>query len=207
MLLEVCFDSVDGLDRARAGRAGRFEVCSRLDLGGLTPTDELLRASVATGVPCMAMVRPRGGSHVWTPAEHPRLLADLERVQRLGAHGVVLGALTQDAEVDRELTARLVAAARPLPVTYHRAFDEVRNRFEALETLIELGVQRILTSGGARDAYEGRAELRALVERAAGRIAILPGGGVRLHNSAAILAATGVRELHSSTVFPMPRDP
>lgn len=208
MLLEVCFDSAAGLDRALAARAGRFEVCSRLDLDGLTPEDDLLAAAVATSTPCVAMIRPRGGSHVWAKAEHARLFEDVSRAQHLGARGVVFGALTAgDPRVDRELTAALVAAARPLPVTFHRAFDSVRDRFEALETLIEIGVRRILTSGGARDAFEGRAELRALVERAAGRIAILPGGGVRAHNAAAILAATGVGELHSSTPFRLPGDP
>lgn len=204
MLLEVCFDTAEGLERALTAGAARFEVCSRLDLDGLTPDDALLRAAVESGVPSFAMVRPRGGSHVWTRDEHARLLADLERVKRLGARGVVLGALTADACVDRDLTAALVAAARPLPVTFHRAFDATRDRFEALETLIALGVQRILTSGGARDAYEGRAELRALVERAAGRTTILPGGGVRAQNAAAILSATGATELHSSTPFALP---
>lgn len=201
MLLEVCFDSPAGLARALAGHASRFEVCSRLDLDGLTPEDELLRSALATGVPCFAMVRPRGGSHTWAHHEHAGLRADLARVKTLGAHGVVLGALTADGRIDRALTAELVEAARPLPVTFHRAFDQTRDRFEALETLVELGVRRILTSGGASDAFEGRAELRALVDRAAGRIGILPGGGVRAHNAAAILAATGSFELHSSTPF------
>ena len=204
MLLEVCFDSEPGLRRAIAGGAGRLEVCARLDLDGLTPEDALLAAAVATGVPCVAMVRPRGGSHVWAQAEHAQLAADLERVKRAGAAGVVLGALTADGEVDRALVARLVAAAAPLPVTFHRAFDGARDRFEALEALVELGVRRILTSGGASDAHAGRFELRRLVERAAGRIAILPGGGVRAHNAAAIVAATGVDELHSSTPFALP---
>ncbi len=204
MLLEVCFDDDAGLARALTGGAGRFEVCSRLDLDGLTPTDELLRAAVATRVPCVAMVRPRGGSHVWNDAEHASLFADVERARVHGAQGVVLGALTADRRIDRALTADLVRAAGPLPVVFHRAFDATRDRFEALETLIDLGIARVLTSGGARDAFAGRRELRALVERAAGRIAILPGGGVRVHNAAEILAATGLDELHSSTPFAWP---
>lgn len=204
MLLEVCFDSEDGLQRALAGGAGRFEVCSRLDEDGLTPSDALLRFAIATGIPCVAMVRPRGGSHVWSLAEHEILLADAERMKHLGAHGLVFGAVTADGRVDRDLTEKIVRGAHPLPVTFHRAFDTVHDRFEALEVLVELGVARILTSGGAPNAYDGRFELRALVERAAGRIEILPGGGVRAHNAAAILAATGVRALHSSTSFGMP---
>lgn len=205
MLLEVCFDSEPGLRRAVAGGAGRLEVCARLDLDGLTPDDALLAAAVATGVPCVAMVRPRGGAHTWAEGEHAGLLADLERVKRARIAGVVLGALTAEGDVDRALVAKLVAAARPLPVTFHRAFDATRDRDAALATLVELGVRRILTSGGASDAHAGRFELRRLVERAAGRIAILPGGGVRAHNAAEILAATGVDELHSSTPFALPR--
>jgi copper homeostasis protein len=206
MLLEVCFDDEAGLQRARVGGAGRFEVCSRLDLDGLTPSETLLRAAVATGVPCVAMARPRGGTHVWQPAEHADLLADVEFARRCGAQAVVAGAITADGRVDRALIERIVQAAAPLPVVFHRAFDATRDRFEALETLIDLGIARVLTSGGARDAFEGRHELRALVERAAGRIAILPGGGVRAHNAAEILAVTGLDELHSSTPFALPPD-
>ncbi len=201
MLLEVCFDDAAGLARAHTARVARFEVCARLDLDGLTPDDQLLHAAVATGVPCVAMVRPRGGAHVWRTDEYAALFADLERVRAFGTHAVVLGALTPEHCVDRALTAALVHAAHPLPVVFHRAFDATPDRFEALETLVELGVARILTSGGARDAFAGRHELRALVERAAGRIAILPGGGVRAHNAAEILRVTGLAELHSSTAF------
>jgi copper homeostasis protein len=204
VLLEVCVDSREGLARAAAGGAGRLEVCSRLDLDGLTPEDPLLSAALATGLPCFAMVRPRGGAHVWADDEHAALRADLARVQRLGAHGVVLGAITADGRVDRELVRALAEQARPLPVTFHRAFDQVRDPLGALEELIELGVARVLTSGGARDAFAGRDQLARLARAARGRIGILPGGGVRAHNAAAIVAACGAREIHSSTVFAAP---
>lgn len=204
ILLEVVVDGREALQRAVAGGAERLEVCARLDLDGLTPTDELLVAAVATGVPCMAMVRPRGGAHVWSRAEHGALLADVARVLELGAQGVVLGAITLEGRVDRALVGALVAAAGPDPVTFHRAFDALADPFEGLEELVELRVARILSSGGAADAFAGRFRLRELVERARGRIAILPGGGVRAHNAAEIVAATGVRELHSSTVFRPP---
>jgi copper homeostasis protein len=204
VLLEVVVDGREALERAVAGGAGRLEVCARLDLDGLTPGDDLLAAAVATGVPCMAMVRPRGGAHVWSPDEHAALMADVERVRRLGAQGVVLGAITDEGRVDRALVAALVDAAESAPVIFHRAFDATSEPFEALEDLVELRVARILTAGGAADAFAGRFRLRELVERARGRIAILPGGGVRAHNAAAILAVTGVRELHSSRVFDLP---
>jgi copper homeostasis protein len=184
-----------------------LEVCARLDLAGLTPEDDVLTAAVATGVPCMAMVRPRGGSHVWSRREHTALLEDVGRVLSLGAHGVVLGAITPEGRVDRTLLAALVTAAAPASVTFHRAFDETSDPLRALEELVELGVQRILTSGGEKDAFTGRFRLRELVERSARSHRILPGGGVRSHNAAEILAATGVHELHSSTVFTLPEIP
>jgi copper homeostasis protein len=201
MLLEVCIDSFERLDAAVRHRAGRLEVCSRLDLDGLTPERPLLEAAVASRTPCVAMVRPRAGSHVWAGEEHAAVLADVATARELGAQGVVFGALTAARRVDRELTGRVVEAAGPLPVTFHRAFDATADLDEALETLVELGVRRILTSGGARDAHSGRERLRALVALAAGRIAILPGGGVRAHNATEILDATGVGELHTSSPF------
>jgi copper homeostasis protein len=109
-------------------------------------------------------------------------------------------------EIDRALVAELIELARPLPVTFHRAFDVVRDRGAALEELIELGCARVLTSGGAQDAFAGRESLRALVERARGRIVIVAGGGVRAHNALAIVRASGVRELHSSTPFEPPTE-
>jgi copper homeostasis protein len=206
ILLEVCIDDEAGLERALAGGAGRLEICARLDLGGTTPAPALLEAAIArAAVPCFAMVRPRGGDFVYAAAEIEALEHDLARVRRLGAHGVVLGALTARREIDRDLTRHLVELARPLPVTFHRAFDEARDLETALETLIELGVERVLTAGGAADAFAGRDRLRALVEQARGRIEILAGGGIRAHNASAILAASGVCEIHSSTVFAPPR--
>jgi copper homeostasis protein CutC len=181
------------------------EVCARLDVGGVTPDADLLAAAVATGIPCAAMARARAGSHVWAADEHGALVFGVERAKRLGARAVVVGAITNDRRVDAPLVARLVAAARPLDVVFHRAFDEVVDRPAALLQLADLGVARILASGGAPDAHAGRFELADLARRGAGRIAVLPGGGVRAHNAAAILAVTGVRELHSSTPFTLPR--
>jgi copper homeostasis protein len=187
-------------------------VCAQLDAGGLTPDADLLRAAVASGLPCAAMVRPRAGAHVHAEREHAGLLAGVERARSLGARAVVLGALTPALRVDAALVRRLVEAAGPLEVVFHRAFDEIEDRRAALAELADLGVARVLTSGGAADAHAGRFALRELVDAtrervdaARGRVAILPGGGVRAHNAAAILAVSGVRELHSSTPFALPR--
>lgn len=204
-LLEVCVDSLDGALAAEAGGAQRIELCSRLDVGGLHPAGDLLRDALArTSVPHHVMVRPRAGTFVHTRAELDVMAVQIESVRTSRASGVVLGVLTHAREIDVDATARLIECARPLSVTFHRAFDELRDLHGGLEQLIALGVERVLTSGGAPSALEGRAQLRELVARAAGRIVVMPGGGVRAHNAAQILSETGARELHSSTVFRMP---
>jgi copper homeostasis protein len=201
VLLEVCIDSAAGLRAAIDGGAGRLEVCSRLDLDGLTPTDELLVDALRSGVPCFAMIRSRAGGHVQSKADVHRMAEDLVRAKMLGAHGFVLGAMTERGEVDRGAVARLIELAQPLPVTFHRAFDTARDHLGALDVLVELGVERVLTSGGAKSAFEGRHVLRALVKHARDRITIVAGGGVRASNAREIVAISGVREIHSSTVF------
>ncbi len=203
VLLEVCIDDLEGARAALRGQAQRLEVCSRLDVGGLTPQDDLLRQLKAeTRVPLYCMVRPRGGDFVLRDDDLERTLKDLERVLDGGADGVVYGWITPDGRVDRAALEQLVARSRGVPVTFHRAFEQVHDPVQELEVLIECGVTRVLTAGGAKDAHAGRQVLRTLVDAARGRIGILPGGGVRAHNAAEILAATGVTELHSSTVFP-----
>lgn len=207
-LLEVCIDSAQGLEAALAAGARRLEVCSRLDLGGLTPTFDLLeqslRAAAPRGVRVHAMVRSRANTRFCPDAaEFAELRTDLMRVREQGAHGAVFGLLTGEASVDMERTRDLVYRARPMEVTFHRAFDRVRDPLAELEVLIGLGIERVLTSGGAPSVPEGLDVLRALVQRARGRIIVLPGGGVREHNAAEILTRTGVSELHGSEPFPL----
>ena len=205
VLLEVCVDSLDGLRAAEAKGAGRIELCSRLDLGGLSPSRELLAAALAsTRLPIHVMVRLRPGAFVCTDSEVDRMQSEIADLKHVRVAGVVLGVLTRDAEVDVGSTRRLAAVARPLAVTFHRAFDEIRDQGAALEELVALGIDRVLTSGGAHDAHAGRAAIRALVDRAAGRIVVMAGGGVRPHNAAVILAETGVREIHGSVPFEVP---
>ncbi|HUR29502.1 MAG TPA: copper homeostasis protein CutC [Planctomycetota bacterium] len=205
MLIEICVDSAAGLEAALQHGAERLEVCSRLDLGGLTPTVELLDAALARGVRVHAMVRPYANpSFVPDDAEFEELRADLARVKAQGAHGVVLGILKPQRVVDVLRTGELVRLARPLPVTFHRAFDRVVDPRSALEDLIELGIERVLTSAGAPTAVDGMAALRELVQQARGRIVVMPGGGVREQNAAEIVARTGACELHGSVPFRWP---
>lgn len=201
VVLEVCIDSPAGLRAAVDGGADRLEVCSRLDAGGLTPEASLVSQAVATDTVCMAMLRPRAGDFVYCADEKARILEDLACLKVLGIRGVVVGALTSERAIDSVFVGQLVARARPLEITFHRAFDAARDTREALETLIGLGIERVLTSGGAKTAHAGRAALRALVDQAQDRITIVAGGGVRAHNAPEIVRASGVVELHSSTVF------
>jgi copper homeostasis protein len=204
VLLEVCIDSEAGLRAAVDGKAGRLEVCSRLDLDGLTPSAELLAAALATRVPCVAMIRPHAGEHVYDADELERMAQAVSRAKEIGANGFAIGVLDRGGEVDRDAVRALVERASPLPITFHRAFDAAHDRSAALDALIALGVKRVLTSGGARTALEGKAVLRELVRRARGRITIIAAGGVRAQNAAEIVAASGVTEIHSSTVFTPP---
>lgn len=203
-LLEVVVDSVADLRRAEAGGAQRIELCSRLDVGGVTPTRGLLElAQAQSKLPLCVMVRPRGGDFTYDAAELDSMRADIAWLKERRVMAAVFGVLRADKTLDVERMRELVALARPLKVTCHRAFDRTPDRQAALDELIALGVDRVLTTGGASDAHAGRTELRKLVERARGRIAVLAGGGVRVHNWREIVADSGVREIHSSTVFPL----
>lgn len=204
-LLEVAVDSIEGVLAAREGGASRIELCSRLDVGGLSPGPELLNAAIdRSPLPLCVMVRPRPGDFVYSPAEVDAMEAE---ISGLRVAGVVFGALTRDGRVDRATLQRLVRAARPMLVTFHRAFDQAADLDLALEDLVSAGVDRVLTSGGEKDAYAGRHRLRQLVERARGRIVVMAGGGVRPTNAAAILADSGVAELHGSVAFDLRNSP
>lgn len=204
VLIEACVESLDGAMAAEAGGAGRVELCAGLDSGGLTPADAVVRAcSRRLGIPVFVLVRPRPGSFTISRAELELHERQIRRATELGAAGIVAGALTPIRTIDRPALAALLRAAAPLPLTFHRAFDEIADQFSALDQLIELGVTRVLTSGGAVTAAEGSTRIRVLHARAAGRIVILAGGSVRRHNAGALVRSTGVDEVHSRT----PTDP
>jgi copper homeostasis protein len=144
------------------------------------------------------MIRPRGGDFLYSYVDFEIMKRDLEVAKRLGAGGVVFGILTAEGEIDKERTRELTERARPLNVTFHRAFDMTRDPYQAMEDLIELGVDRVLTSGQAASAADGVTLIRAMVETARGRIAIMAGGGLNETNIGQVVAAGGVRELHFS---------
>ena len=183
---EACCPSLEAV--LAAGRTGacRIELCERLEIGGVTPSEALLRAALAaTDLPVNVLVRPRGGDFVYDEAEVQAMLESIRLCRALGANGVVIGALTPAGRVDLPLMRRLVAAAKepaPLSVTFHRAFDETADPLAALEDVIALGCDSLLTSGHAPDAFAGRGTLAELVRRAAGRIVVMAGCGVRPGN-------------------------
>ena len=196
--LEICVDGADGLIAAVAGGADRIELCSALALGGLTPSPGLMTLAARAPVPVYAMIRPRAGDFVFSPAEIDQMRREIDAVRDAGLAGVVLGASEPGGALDEALLGRLAAHAEGLGRTLHRAFDLVPDRSSALETAVALGFERILTSGGAAKAGDALPELAALVKQAAARISIMPGSGVRPDNAAAIITATGAREIHAS---------
>lgn len=198
MILEACVETIAEARAAEAGGAARIELCVNLAEQGTTPPDVLLADCVrALTIPVFAMVRPRGGPFVYTPPEIAAMREDVQRARALGARGIVTGALTPTGDVDTHAMRVLVEAAGPLSTTFHRAFDLTRDRHGALEALIALGIARVLTSGGAATAVEGAGEIATLTRQAAARIVVMAGGGIRAHNVAAVVARSGVTEVHA----------
>ena len=203
LILEVCVDSLAGLEAAVDGGADRIELCSALALGGLTPSVGMMRAAAGCGVPVMAMIRPRAGDFVWSEAEVGMMQAEIAAVRAAGLAGVVLGASRPDGWLDVPVLARLVAAAKGMELTLHRCIDLVADMERAVDAAVALGFHRILTSGGETTAEAGAARIAALVRHAAGRIAIMPGSGVNPGN-AALLRGLGIAEIHASCSVAVP---
>nr|XP_006630976.1 PREDICTED: copper homeostasis protein cutC homolog [Lepisosteus oculatus] len=198
-LMEVCVDSVESAINAERGGAGRIELCSSLLEGGITPSIGLLQVvKQYVRIPVFVMIRPRGGDFLYSDREVEVMKTDIHLCKNHGADGLVLGALTEDGRVDTELCVELLAACRPLPVTFHRAFDMVHDPMLAMETLISLGFERVLTSGSDSSALEGLPLIKRLVEQAKGRIIVMPGGGISERNLQRILEGSGAQEFHCS---------
>lgn len=193
-------DDVEGVCAARQAGAQRVELCANQAEGGITPSLGAIEAALdcSGDLRLHVLIRPRPGDFVYAPVEVDVMVRDIRAARRAGAQGVVVGALTPDGRADRVTMARLLDAADDLPVTFHRAFDACADLDAALDEVAALGCRRILTSGGAASAPAGQDRLAHLVARAGDRIVILAGGGVRAHNVAELVAATGAREVHYS---------
>ena len=204
VILELCTESLAGVVAAGEAGAHRIELCSALAEGGVTPSLGLFRqAKVRSKLPLHVLVRPRAGDFCYGALELAVMLDDLAQFREAGAAGLVFGALTPDGALALPAMKRLMAAAEPLPVTFHRAFDVCREPFKVLEQLIALGVTRLLTSGQQADAHAGTPLLKALTEQAGDRLIVMAGGGVRAANAAQIVRETGVSELHFSAQKPV----
>lgn len=205
-ILEICCFNLQSVITAVGAGADRIELCMDAAEGGTTPSYGLVRAARAAtpNVRLYPIIRPRGGDFFYDKDDYAQMRTDIAVCRDLGCDGVVIGGLTQDGEIDSEHCASLVAAAGPLGVTFHRAFDRVKDPLKALEDVIALRCERILTSGCRPTAVEGAPLIKQLIQKAAGRIAIMPGAGVRAENVIELQAATGAKEFHTSARVAMP---
>jgi len=204
VLIEVCVDSVASAMAAQRGGATRIELCSDLIEGGITPSAGLIgtvRDRVSVGL--QVIIRPRGGDFCYTDDEVEIMRRDIAIAKELGADGIVLGILDAGGHIDVPGTRELVELARPLNVTFHRAFDMAADLFKSLEDVCATGVDRLLTSGGEQKCLQGAETIARLAKLARGRIAIMAGGGIGHHDAAAIIERTGVREIHVGLSTPV----
>lgn len=198
MLVEACVTSLSEARAAAAAGAHRLEVCSGLEVGGLTPDPDVLRSiKDCCDVPAFAMVRPRAGAFTATRDEMAQMAGEMRALASAGADGFVFGVLKQGHKIDTRAVRLLADVASALPVTFHRAFDQVSDPLRALDFLISAGVARILTSGGAANAWEGRDVLRTLVKASPPNMAIIAAGSVREDHVVELIRETGVGELHA----------
>jgi len=204
--LEVCVDSAQGLATAIEGGADRIELCSALEIGGLTPSCGLLRIAASSRVPVVAMIRPRGGDFCFDETETQVMLHEIDAVADAGLQGVVLGASLPDGGLDVRTLERLVrrASDHGLRCTLHRAIDLCPDLAQATAQAIELGFERILTSGGARSALEGLDGLQRCFDAAAGRITIMPGAGINAGNVNLLRSRLALTDVHASCSAPLP---
>lgn len=203
--VEVCVDSVASAFAAERGGAARVELCGSLIEGGITPSAGLIettRAAVSLAV--NVMIRPRGGDFLYDAREFEAMRRDIALSKRLGADGVVFGLLNVDGNVDIARSRELVDLARPLAVTFHRAFDMAANLFRALEDVCATGADRLLTSGGEQTSLQAAETIAQLIDRARGRIIVMPGSGIKPENVRAFLQQTGAKEIHVGLRSPVP---
>ena len=198
MILEVCIDSVQSALAAQEGGAGRVELCANHEVGGTTPPEELVRSVRSKiSIPVHVMIRPRGGDFSYSDLEFQTMLHSVETAKALGANGVVFGMLDRHGNIDTAKSGWFVNIARPLSVTFHRAFDECRDLPSGMDVLKTLGIDRVLTSGGAGVILDNAGMLRELVLRSRGVVQVMAGGGVTFDNISELLKLTGVVEVHA----------
>jgi copper homeostasis protein len=198
VLLEICLDSVESAAAAERGGADRVELCAGLPEGGTTPSAGMIAAvRKKIGIGLQVMIRPRGGDFCYSTDEFSIMQRDILIARQLGATGVVFGILNVDGNVDKERTRQLVELSRPMKVTCHRAFDMTKDFGQALEDLVEIGADRILTSGGKKSAVDAMPTLKQLSQQAQSRVSIMACGELSIANVKAVISYTNVREVHA----------
>ncbi len=199
MIIEVCANSYSSALIAQVAGAHRIELCQDLLLGGTTPSaGTILQTRQTLQIPIFVLIRPRSGDFVYDENELEIIKSDILFCKKNSIDGVVIGQLSSDGHVDIEQTQQLIELAYPMSVTFHRAFDRTKNPLQTMETLIDIGINRILTSGQAATAFEGKNVLQKLVEKSKGRIEILAGGGININNVVDIIQTSKVQEVHLS---------
>ena len=203
LFIEACCPDLESVRRAVKKGVNRIELCEHLSTGGLTPSEPLIEAALAVAgdIPVNVLIRPRGGGFTYAPEEVRQMCRSIDRCKCIGVNGVVIGALDRASKVDIPAMSSLLSHADGLQLTFHRAFDLSDDPFDALEAIIGLGMDRLLTSGHAADAWSGRMILQELVNKARGRIVIMPGCGVTPDNLQALARITGAREFHGSKLY------
>jgi copper homeostasis protein len=197
--VEICVETRESALRAQEGGAHRVELCTERACGGLTPSaEEIAGACRELDIPVHVLIRPRDGDFVYSDHEFEQGRAEIRAAKSLGASGIVLGGLRADGTIDRDHVEALVALSRPLCVTFHKAFDETPDTFEALDVLIAIGIERVLTAGHAATARNGVETLAALVVHACGKIVVMAGGGIT-EADLSCLAAAGIHEIHAGS--------
>ena len=196
-IIEICLEDVESVIRTEKGGADRVELCADLFEGGTTPSlGTFITARRHSTITINTMIRPRGGDFCYSDVEFEAMLEDVKAFKEHGADGIVFGILNIDGTIDKERSRKIIEAARPLPVTFHRAFDMSKDLFQSLEDLIDLGVDRILTSGGEPTVMEGIMNLEKLVEKAGDRIIIMPGCGITESNFSYLKDRVKAKEYH-----------
>lgn len=199
-ILEACVGNFNDALQAQLNGADRIELCDNLMEDGTTPSYGTIKKTIEKlNIPIMVIIRPRGGNFTYSEDELDIMKYDVQVCKELKAHGVVIGAI-KDSKVDKNTIKELVNLAKPMTITFHMAFDEIEDKNAAIDELVELGVDRILTKGGECDAVSGKDSLKRLVEYADGRISIMPGKGVTKENRDFLLEYTGASEIHGSKV-------
>ncbi len=197
--IEICANSVDSAIQAEIGGADRIELCDNISVGGTTPSIGMIKSAIKyLHIPINVLVRPRGGDFYYSSIEFETMIKDITEIKKLKVNGIVIGVLTAEGNVDIMRCIKLLELARPLEVTFHRAFDRTQNPHKALEDITNLGFNRILTSGLQPSALLGKSLIYELVAEAKNKIIIMPGAGINENNIAEIYNSTKAKEFHMS---------